>query len=270
MKKILYSFLFLSIVCSLYSCGGGDTETEETAADLTEETVDEQADAEVEVEEEPAKPFEGKTAIALRSSALSDKPGGKEEKVKYIKNFSFGNKFEMVGDCTKIGRGEYFKLKLNDGTVGWASTWSIAPDAKIGVVTGSASIYKSPDITSVTSDKLEVGEMIVLLNNDMEIGFNEFYTSNKGKKGWIKAGNGLSEDATDLELAILIGKASDLKDPNKKLTSYNEILENTSYASSPLYEGLAKKKAELEFEIENSSEGVEDVLDPSEESQEED
>lgn len=258
MRKIFYSFLSLGIILTLNSCGGDSETTEETATDLTEEVVDESN--EEEVEEAVVNPFEGKTAIAIRESWTSDKPGGKKEGVKYLKKFAFGNKLKMVGDTAKIGSGTYYKLITPDGTEGWASTWSIAPDAKVGVVVGTASIYQSPDITSVTSNKLEAGEIVVLLNNDMGIGFNEFFTKNKGKKGWIKAGDKVSENDTDLELAIMISNANKNSDNVKKLNAYNEILENSSYASSPLYEGLTNLKTELEENIaKEESEVVEET-----------
>ncbi len=252
MKKVFYSFLSLALVFSLYSCGGGESETEETTEDLTTEEVEETTEEEAAEEVEEVNPFEGKTAVALRDSWISDKPGGKKEGVKWLKKFVFGNKLQMLGDSAKIGNGTYFKVKTPDGTEGWSSTWSIAPDAKVAVVVKDASIYKSPDITSVTSEKVPMGEIVVVLNNDMEIGFNEFFTKDKKSKGWIKAGSGLSESDTDLELAIMISSAEAQKDPEKKLAVYSEIVDNSSYAGSALYKGAIERKSELESEIANA------------------
>jgi len=243
MKKIIGICLAVSVL-ALSSCGGDDKSKK---SDDSEETSNEASGEETTDETPIETSFTGQLAIAVRGSAISDLPGGTKEGVKWLKNFSFGQQFEMTGDSVMIGNAEYYKLvmKTEKGDLeGWASTWSIIPDAKRTIALKDVKIYKNNDILSVSKDKIDEGSIVIVLNEDID-GFYKFYTKDKAKSGWLKGLNGLSEKDLDIELGSVIAqiKAAPQKE---KLTLVNQALEEPSYNSSPLYEVLRNMRDELE------------------------
>jgi len=176
------------------------------------------------------------TAICIWSSvALKETP---EQKGKYKNTIYLGEKAQYMGkiqtdSSDKKNVRDYIKIKLTDGTEGWAQANLMSIGGKPYAVKETTKLYKRPDILSVGKDEFEKMQFVTVSEGQGE------WVKVKGKKkadGWFKEGwvklDRLTEIEVDITVAILAERALSKDTDDKKLEALNEITDNPDLATS--------------------------------------
>src|SRR6478752_3859964 len=87
-----------------------------------------------------------------------------------------------------------------DEKTGWINEYMVATNAKVGVAIGDVSLYKNPDVMSVSSDKVAVAD-IIAISGDKKDGFRQVYGKEKKIKGFVNLFDKISSDPIDLKVA---------------------------------------------------------------------
>lgn len=233
MQKL--SIIFFSVTLVLfYSC----TSEETGESSITDEPVVVDSDSSESIQ----KTEEEIIAIALWNTTLREAPV--LEKVAWVKNgaFVYGDRLFLTGDTAMVGNTAFSRAKLLTGETGWVKDYLIAKDAKVSVVIEPTSIFDNPSIMALDREnRLETGQIVVVINDKDGIGFSKFYGKEKKIHGWIKTDSNVSSEDVDIEVALLRKAALEEEDPALQVIKIQEILENPDYMSSKLYAQLAAK-----------------------------
>ena len=173
------------------------------------------------------------------------KEPGIQEKTKdgeknYIIPIVYGERVEMLGESVENEKEKrtYIKVRLKDGQEGWVHQYLFESHAILAAVTTESELYRRPDLMTLREDKLEVGEIIVVIEDSMSLSYKEdwLHVSNreKKKKGWIRRANVLSFSQTDVQLALRYYIAKQSKEPDVKQTRLEEIIADESFQESQL------------------------------------
>ena len=193
MKNFYYLVLTAFTVTSLVGCSG-KAEQEAGALDYDENTTASQVRKEAQ-KESPAVSIWDKISV-------KDNPG---KKGKWLTSLSVGESLTFLNETQVDSSDEnktYIKVRLNDGKEGWTRSDFVVPDAKAGVFTQEATIYKRPDLltkSDVTFSKMDIVAVTETQDDWLKI---------RGKRtggtwideGWIKASN-ISYEPTDIATA---------------------------------------------------------------------
>ncbi len=205
----------------------------------TEVSKEKVADTEVPVVEEKKE---------IPSVCIWDKASIRAEpsrKAKWISAMALGEKVTWLGeasfDSTDKNR-EYLLLRLSDGTEGWASEYAIAVEATPAAIINKASIYRRPDLLTITDYEFLPMELIAVLKTNNE--WIEVTGKENKKKGWIQS-KFISSKDENVAVALLAMKAFAEKDETKKKEKIEFILDNTQFANSIFKGELEKKLQEL-------------------------
>jgi len=209
--------LMLTLFCSLFLfCSKNDGSQQNQSQEQTAKTED------VIIEELPAVCIWDKGSVRQEPN----KDG------KWISSMALGEKVTWLGE-TSIDSSdknvEYHKIKLSDGTEGWASTYVVEIDAKPAVILKVVSLYKRPDYLTVTEKKLQEMEIIALKKS--ENGWLEVVGQKKQTQGWIQNEN-ISQSDIDIAVGLLASKAISEKNEEVKTKRINEIIDNPAFQSS--------------------------------------
>lgn len=225
MKRILIS-LFSGI--ALISCGGEEENTGNSLIEKAEKISSDSravADSLAKSIEENKDPI---SYISLWNSSLriSNPKGFKwsPTKVKYGRSMSF------LRDSL-VGKKKYALVELIDGKQGWINEYVVAKDARTAIVISPTNIYNAPDPLELTKNKLAVGDIVVVYNE--QVGdYVEFVTEEKKTKGYLKAKGAFSSKSTDIESGIALGHILDMEPSVDQQKALEEFLENESYKAS--------------------------------------
>jgi len=210
MKKQLTQIGFILLTLSV---GGCSSETDDFTIEGAKDKVVVIGDK-VPLRQEPEK--EGKWMSALNTGEV----------------MSFLDKAVDGSDKDR----EYFKVKLSDGTVGWAPSYGIVRDALPGAITAECKVYSRPDLLTETKKAFKVAEIIAVTQE--KDGWYEVVGFQKNKKGWIHAVN-VSLGKDDIAIAALARKEVFKGNNEIDLTKLPGFLENVPYKNTTLFNILS-------------------------------
>ena len=170
-----------------------------------------------------------------QSVCIWDKASLREKPLKdgkWLSAMALGERVIWTGeeqiDATDKKR-KYLNIRLSDGTEGWASEYVIAKNAIPSVIIKKASIYRRPDLITITDKEFKAMDFVAVLgskNDWIEV------TSEQNKiKGWIQAAF-ISPKDEDITVAILASKAYAEKDTEKMEKQIDFILNNPQFSNS--------------------------------------
>lgn len=172
---------------------------------------------------------------------------------KWVSSMALGEKVTWLG-ITKVDSANnnirYHKVRLSDSTTGWASEYVVVLDAFPGVITKEASLYKRPDLLTVSEKKFDKMDIVAITKSENE--WRMVTGNQKKKKGWIKA-NTLSQKEDDVAVALLVKKAMDDKNKANTITNLQKIIQNPSFENSTFIGDLKEKLAKLTVKKDSTS-----------------
>ena len=217
MKKLNITSLLTVILSSMVlliiaSCGGSPTET--TAAGSTSE------EAEVKPENAAACIWDN---VAVRETPT--------DKGKYLTAISIGEIVTFLEE--KDSADKFIKVRLNDGTEGWAKKDFVIPNATSYVFINDADVYSRPDALTKTNKKFSKYDIIAVIST------KDDFAEIKGKRSdgkwietaWVKMSN-LSQQKVDIASAKFIAKALADPDDQVKAKGLEDILNNGDLSGS--------------------------------------
>ena len=232
---IKYWILLGTAFLTLNSCGDSKI-VKEKEQSLLEDTIVKEPTI-----EEPKEEKAPIDVACLREGSLLKKPERWSKTNPSVKNgkFYFGSKALLLEE-QKPKKRRYLKLRLNDGTEGWATDWLLIENAKPAVVTTkNIRLYKKADVVAFSDNKLILGNKIALGNNVIG-GFKKIVyktADNKSHTYWVKQNDTihLSTDANDFLLAGYYEKLIHMTVAMDKLELIDEIEGNEEFSKSPFY-----------------------------------
>lgn len=168
--------------------------------------------------------------VSLRSEP-SSKTG------KWLSGVSLGEKVKILGETTfdSTAKIEYTKIRLLDGSEGWASSNFIISNAKPAAITNVSYFYKRPDLSTVTANSFEALDLVAVtteLGDWLEV-VGKRRKSQGIEKGWIHKGT-ISFDEKDVAVASMASRAMAQKDMAQRKKGLEAILNNPAVSGSPL------------------------------------
>jgi len=206
----------------------------------------------VEVKEDPS-------VCIWDDASVRAKPTVKSERVSAL---ALGEKVVWLGDKevdpVNTER-EYLKIRLSDGTLGWASNMALVTNAKPAVAVKEAPVCIRPDLLTVTEEKLDSMDIMAVLKSEGD--WLEMVGEEKVKAGWIQS-EIISEKDEDIALALLARKILVEADDELMKEKIASVLNNPAFAHSVFRTVLEKKLKELApeeifpYEIQKLSTGL--------------
>ncbi|MEN9353985.1 MAG: hypothetical protein RL318_1310 [Fibrobacterota bacterium] len=165
-----------------------------------------------------------------------------DSKGRVLTSLSLAEQVEWLGDSVVDANNPkkaYFKVRMTDGKEGWVNSWQLAAPAQAAVLLEKAPLYKRPDQATATGKSIASTELVAkFTSKDGKDGdWIEVVTMNRAQRGWILR-PGFSSDPSELLAATLVRRARAIKDPAKRAAAIQELLNNSSVASSRVYEIL--------------------------------
>lgn len=235
MKNFL-TYLFLGLFAAfLVACGGKDN---------SGDSHDQDTDTQTDDENDRHAAGHGSTICLWGEVGLRDGPG--RNGVKYLTTVYFGERVESTGD-TAVVEGDdriYIKVKLSDGTTGWASRYLFAENAELGAATKLTTVYKRPDLVTATDKKLNFGDIVAVIKEEGD--WVEVMGKEKSINGWIKGGDHLTTEGDDVSVAILRNRALAKANANDKKKALEAIVENSDFANSIFASDIPEMLDELD------------------------
>lgn len=230
--KILFA---ITLVCFLFSCGGGDKKENGDKEEKKNETTKNKA-------------TEPETAISLWGNSMREEPS---RQGKWIATILFGEKVQFLGDTSYNEKEDrnYMKVKLTDGKSGWVNRYLFAVDAERAALTAPVPVYKRPDISTVADQSLERTDVIAIAEKQEE--WAEVYTKEKEIKGWINNTTNITKDNIDVAVAIQVTNAKSKEKLEKQIELLEKIKENKAFESSVFYEDAVDLLNGLQMEQED-------------------
>lgn len=217
-----FFYVLLAALLLLTAC---QNQTPQTTNEPSEEVVEEVASEEV-------------TAVCIwDGTSLRSIP---KVKGRYISGISLGEQVTWMGiartDTSTSRKVEYLKIRLSDGTEGWASSSGIIRDASAGAVVQKTYVYLRPDLLTVTEKYFEPMEMVAI-SKEQE-GWLEVVGSQRKKKGWIRNDGGVSVEKADVAVAILASKAFEISNDSERRNKLKSLIENPQFENSVFISAL--------------------------------
>lgn len=176
----------------------------------------------------------------------------------YIIPIVYGERVELLGETIDLEKENrtYMKVRLKDGEEGWVHEYLFERYAILAAITEEAELYRRPDLMTLREDKLEMGEIIVVIEDSMSLTYEDWlHVSNreKKKKGWIRRANVLSFSQDDVQLALRYHIAKQSKELDVKMARLEEILSDESFKESQLLNLVQTELKKVQAQIPASS-----------------
>ncbi|MDX1908483.1 MAG: SH3 domain-containing protein [Bacteroidia bacterium] len=184
---------------------------------------------------------EGAAAVAQSAVCLWDQAGlrdkpGKSNDAKYLASINFGEQLTLTGkrvEDSTDSKKPYVEVTLADGKKGWVQEYLLALNATRAVATGNITLYKRPELSTMSGDNLAEGDLFSF--NESQPGWAEVFGKEKKKKGWISLdASSYSQKEADVAVAVMVNTAMREKDPAKQEKLLNEIINNPALSTSSL------------------------------------
>lgn len=166
-------------------------------------------------------------------------------KAKRISALALGEKVLWLGEekyDSVDKKRMYLKIRLSDGTEGWATEKALVTDAKPSVAIKKAPICIRPDLLTVSEIELEPMEIVAVLKSENK--WLEVVGDKKEKKGWIQS-EVVSLKDEDVALALLARRVLAEKDNEIKKVKIESILNNSAFTNSVFINDLQIKLKEM-------------------------
>ncbi|MBN2519633.1 MAG: SH3 domain-containing protein [Bacteroidales bacterium] len=159
---------------------------------------------------------------------------GPSNNSKWLSSVSLGEKVTLLEEIQTdtIEDIEYSKVQLSDGKEGWISSNLIIQNGKLAALKYESTIYKRPDLLTVTDKAFDPMEMVVIISDSLD--WLEVIGNQKKKSGWIK-NTYITEYPDDVTIAILATIALEEKDYAAKNKKLKEIVNNSEFYNSWFY-----------------------------------
>lgn len=176
----------------------------------------------------------GKVVCVWDKVPLRQKP---EKDGKWMSAINLGETMEYQDKATDAGDKDrqYYKVKLSDGSEGWAPDYGLVTDAVPGAITEDCKLYKRPDLLTVTSNVFHVSELVAVTQE--KDGWTEVVGIHKHLKGWIQSAN-ISLNQIDVAFAALAQKEIFNDKEEIVLSKLPEFLKNVPIQNSQLFSKL--------------------------------
>lgn len=148
----------------------------------------------------------------IENTSLRAEPSTKG---KWTSSLALGETVKLEGapiKDTADPKVEYIKVKLSDGTIGYASTWCIVRGAYVGVIQKPTKIYKRPDLLAESSQQFDLMNIVAV--EEEKDNWIRVIGEGRAKSGWIQS-EAIRKDKEDVVTAVLLRKA--LKDKGKNI-----------------------------------------------------
>lgn len=179
--------------------------------------------------------FEGKNAYSkqgvcvVENTSLRTEPSTKGE---WFSSLALGETVKLESGPVKDTadpKVEYSKVKLSDGTKGYASSWCIVRGAYVGVVQTTAKIYKRPDLLAESSQQFELMNIVAV--EEEKDSWIRVTGEGRTKSGWIQK-ESIRKDKEDVVTAVLLRKAIRGKGKNLPREEMEAIVSKLPYPDS--------------------------------------
>ena len=170
--------------------------------------------------------FSKQGVCVLENASLRSEP---TKKGQWLSALALGETMRLEGDAVKDPTDpntEYIKVKLSDGTSGFANTYCIVRGAYVAVIQEEARIYKRPDLLAESESKFELMQIVAVEEE------KEDWLRVTGEKrthsGWILK-ESIRKDKEDIVTAVLLKKAMRGKEATMNKEELDKILAKLPY-----------------------------------------
>jgi len=165
----------------------------------------------------------------IDEASLRDGPSAQAN---WISSIALGERITWLGigekDSLKKTR-EYYKVELSDSSIGWTTSYALELGADPAVIIQRASLFRRPDLITVTEVELEPMDFVALVETDTD--WLRVVGENRRKKGWVKRA-AVSLKSEDVAVGVLTKKILKEKDKEKRLQRLKDLVENPAFANS--------------------------------------
>jgi hypothetical protein len=175
-------------------------------------------------------------------ASVRAKPTVKSQRVSAL---ALGEKVVWLGKAEldpADNKRNYLKIRLSDGSVGWASEMAVVTGANPAAVVKEAPVCIRPDLLTVTEAKMEPMDIIAVINTEGD--WLKMVGEEKVKAGWIQS-EMVSENNDDIALALMARKILEEEDAKLKKEKIESILNNLAFANSTFRRDLEIKLKKL-------------------------
>jgi len=233
-----YTVILAGMLAFLASCGGSKSEEKTASADSNFVSVN-STPAEA---GSASEDLSNKGVLLWNSSIIS----AASKEGKWVASYQFGNTLTLTGkkEENTAEKRTYIEVTGPDGKSGWINEYMVATNAKVGVATSDLTLYKNPDVMSVSSDKISVGD-IVAISGESKDGFRQIYGKEKKIKGFVNLFDNISSEPVDLTVAVLYQQALSKTSTDDQIKALQAIVSNQANATSKIYNVVNGKLLEL-------------------------
>ncbi|WNJ20715.1 hypothetical protein [Pontibacter sp. G13] len=179
------------------------------------------------------------------AAGLRVEPGNKkytqDKKNNYILGIPYGEMVEMLGEEDTLESEDrvYMKVRLKDGQEGWVHDYLFEKHARLAAVINAEKLYRRPDMMTLRKDRLEEGEIVVVIQDTSKDAKPGPWTHVSGreklKKGWIREGESLSYSMKDVMAGLYFFRAiRENRDQEERLKAFQNILDDPDMAGTAL------------------------------------
>lgn len=179
--------------------------------------------------------FEGKNDYSKQGVCVVDNTSLRKEpsiKGDWISSLALGETVKLESSPVKDEadpKVEYIKVKLSDGTKGYASTWCIVSGSYVGVIQDTTKIFKRPDLLAESNQKFELMDIVAV--EEEKDGWIRVTGEGRSKKGWIQK-EAIRKDKEDVVTAVRLRKALKGKGNNISREEMEAIISELPYQDS--------------------------------------
>ncbi len=225
MKKTTILILFIAAL-ALISCGDESSTADQNSAGLA--AVD--GDASSHVDKSQTAENQENIAICLWTKVGLRSAPGRGKDAEYLTTIYFGEKVELTGDEKEDSDRNYLRVKLSDGSEGWADEALFSEGGSLAVATSSLPLYKRPDLATMQGKNFEKGELLIV--KAAENGWQEAVGFEKRREGWIQANTQISDKQEDILVCMLYQRAISTDNADDKKKQLETIMSNSALTGS--------------------------------------
>ncbi len=182
----------------------------------------------------PPAPAAGPAICAWPSVPLRTYPG--REAGVLVEAIYFGEQVQIVGPREYIEEERRYYVLVNtaENKQGWVHEHLFVSGGSLGVMLGSANVYKKPGApATICEQPMNPGEIVVTAQ--FSGGWLMVCTAEKTKNGWIEFNNALvSQNPRDVELATLYTQAQKVRDAQAYAKKMDQVMNMARQSNSPL------------------------------------
>jgi hypothetical protein len=150
---------------------------------------------------------------------------------------------------------EYYKVRLSDGKEGWTPSYGAIKNASPAVFKTNASLYKRPDLLTITETRFEPMEFVAITSSMED--WIEVTSEQKKKIGWVKK-DAITKAPEDIATAVLINKKFLSDDGLSNTDKIKTLITDAPYPSS-IFIGMLQQKLVAESLLIVSNQIVDDA-----------